>query len=129
MPFNAILTPDDLKKGELVEPGWYNVEIVKYREEDAKSDKSCNTIFDFKILDGAFAGFSLMTRYNEKALGFGKALWKTLGFPFDEKVGYKLSTQLFEQTVGSKLQVYVKRGTSDAGKAFNDVQDYRPLAA
>lgn len=124
----AILTPDDLKKGDLVEPGWHPAEITKYEEKEADSDGSTNCIFYFKILDGPGKGVSPRRLFNEKALGFGKNLWKSLNFPYDEQKGYELSTQLFEQTVGSKIKIYIKRGKSDKGNEFNDVVDFQPLS-
>lgn len=125
--FRAVLTPDDLKLGDLIEPGWYPVEISKYEEKPAGTDKSCNCFFHFKIIDGPKKGVAPRKMFNEKALGFGKNLWSTLGFPFDPEKGYTLSSELFNQTVGSKLEIYVKRGTSDKGNDFNDVADFRPL--
>lgn len=128
----VILTPDDLKKGDLAEVGWHPAEIVKYEEgaasEDAKNPGSTNCIFHFKILDGPSKGIIAQRLFNETALGFGKNLWKTLGFPYDPQRGYELSTSLFEQTVSSKLMIYIKRGKSNKGNEFNDVQDFRPLA-
>jgi len=123
----AILTPDDLKKGDLVEPGWYPAEITDYEEKDADTDKSTNCIFKFKILDGPYKGVQPNRLFNEKALGFGKNLWKTLDFPFDPVKGYELSTDLFKQTIGSKLEIYIKRGKSNKGNDFNDVADFRPM--
>lgn len=126
-----ILTPDDLKKGDLAEPGWHPAEIVDYDEsdasEDAKNPGSTNCNFYFKILDGASKGIIAKRLFNETALGFGKNLWKTLQFPYDPEKGYDLSTELFRQTIGHKLQIYIKRGKSNKGNDFNDVQDFRPL--
>lgn len=124
-----ILTPDDLKKGDLVNPGWYPVEIADYEEKEANTDGSTNCFFHFKVLDGPFKGVTLRKLFNEKALGFGKTLWATLKFPFDPEKGYELSTELFKQTIGQKLQVYVKRGKSNKDNEFNDVTDYRPINA
>ena len=124
----AILTPDDLRRGDLVEVGWHPAEIVEYKEEDADTDGSTNCIFVFKILDGPGKGVSPRRLFNEKALGFGKTLWKTLNFPYDPTKGYELSTQLFEQTVGHKLKIYIKRGKSNKGNEFNDVTDFQPLS-
>lgn len=124
----AVLTPEDLKKGDLVEPGWYPAIIDKYEEKDAKTDKSCNSYFHFKLVDPApekVRGIGPRTMFNEKALGFGKNLWNTLELPFDPVTGYSLSTELFQKTVGFKLQIYIKRGKSDNGNEFNDVADYR----
>lgn len=124
-----ILTPDDLKKGDLVNPGWYPCEIVDYDEKDATTDGSTNCFFHFKVLDGPFKGITVKKLFNEKALGFGKALWSTLKFPFSPEKGYELSTELFKQTIGQKVQVYIKRGTSNKGNDFNDATDFRPIAA
>lgn len=123
------LTPDDLKLGDLVNPGWYPAEIVEYTEQAANTDGSTNCFFHFKIIDGPFKGVVIRKLFNEKALGFGKSLWATLKFPFDPVAGYELSTELFQQTLGQKLMVYVKRGESNKGNAFNDATDFRPITA
>jgi hypothetical protein len=129
----ALLTPDDLKKGDLAEIGWHPAEIIDYDEEaasdEAKNPGSTNCNFYFKILDGPSKGITCKRLFNETALGFGKNLWKTLGFPYDPVKGYELTTQLFEQTKGSKLMIYIKRGKSNRGNEFNDVVDFRPMAA
>jgi len=124
----AILTPDDLKRGDLVSPGWYPAEIHDYEEADAKTDGSTNCNFYFKLLDGPSKGNVVKRLFNEKALGFGKALWATLKFPYDAEKGYELTTELFKASVGQKLMVYIARGKSDKGNEFNDVKDFRPIA-
>lgn len=123
----AILTPDDLKKGDLVEVGWHPAEIVDYNEKEAETDSSTNCIFHFKILDGPGKGVTPQKLFNEKALGFGKNLWKALQFPYDAVKGYELTSDLFKQTIGSKLMIYVKRGKSNKGNEFNDVADFKPM--
>jgi len=123
----VILTPDDLKKGDLAEPGWHPLEIVDYLEKPADTDGSTNCIFHFKIIDGPNKGISPQKLFNEKALGFGKSLWKSLNFPYDPERGYDLSTDLFRQTIGHKIQGYIKRGKSNKGNEFNDLVDFRPM--
>jgi len=123
----AFLTPDDLKRGDLIPPGWYPAEIIDYVETDAATDGSTNCTFFFKIIDGPAKGTTVKRLFNEKALGFGKNLWATLKFPFDAEKGYDLSTELFKQTMGQKLQIYNKRGTSNKGNEYNDISDFRPL--
>jgi hypothetical protein len=125
----ATLTPDDLKKGDLADPGWHPMEIVDYTEKAAETDGSTNCIFHFKILDGPAKGITASKLFNEKALGFGKSLWKTLNFPFDAVKGYELSTELFARTPGFKLMGYIKRGKSNKGNEFNDIADFKPMAA
>lgn len=126
----ASLTPDDLKKGDLAEPGRHPAEIVEYKEEDADTDGSTNCIFVFKILDGPNKGVQPRKLFNEKALGFGKALWLVLFGPPDPVKGYtgdQLSTESFRAQVGKKLVIYIKRGKSNRGNEFNDVVDFYPL--
>jgi len=126
----AALTPDDLKKGDLVDPGWYPAEITKYEEVDADTDGSTNCIFHFQIIEGKNKGVSPRKLFNEKALGFGKSLWGVLFGKPDPTVGYtgeQLSTESFSRQVGKKLKIYIKRGKSNKGNEFNDVVDFMPL--
>lgn len=124
---NSVLTPDDLRKGELVEPGWHPAEFVSYEEKDAETDGSLNIILGFKILDGPGKGITVNRLFNEKALGFGKNLWKTWGFPFDPNVGLKVTSDMIESKKGSKLRIYIKRGKSNKGNEFNDAADFQPF--
>lgn len=131
----AILTPDDLKKGDLVEPGWYATKISSYEEVVAKgsaskpSDGSTNCIFKFKVVDGPYKGIEFQRLFNEKALGFGKNLYAALEFPVRPEGGYDLSTDLFKQAIGAMVDCYVIRGRSDKGNDFNDVKDWRKTQA
>lgn len=131
----AVLTPDDLKKGDLIEPGWYPAIISAYdeaitkdnKETGKKSDGSTNCIFTIKLTDGPGKGLEMKRYFNEKALGFGKDLYAALGFPKNAAGGYDVSTELFQQTVGAAIKVYVKRGVNERnGKEFNEVENYRP---
>lgn len=125
-----VLTPEDLKKGDLMEPGWFPFEITDYTEEPADTDGSTNCIFHFKcIAEGPFKGVSPRKLFNEKALGFGKSLYAALNLPFDKEKGYDLSTDLFKQTIGHKVMGYVKRGKSNKGNEFNDLVDFKAMAA
>ncbi len=131
----AFLTPDDLKKGDLVPPGWYPVEIIDYDEapasDNAKNPGSTNCTFFFKVIDGEQKGATFKRLFNETALGFGKTLWKVFFGDPDPVKGYtmdQLNSDTFKQQIGKKLKVYVKRGKSDRGNEFNDVQDFMPLS-
>ena len=124
----SILTPDDLKRGELVPPGWYPMEITNYEEKDADTDKSTNCIFSLKIIDGPEKGKSANKLFNEKALGFGKNLWAVVIPGFDKVKGGELSSEVFRATVGKKFKGYIKTGKSNKGNEFNDVTDYMPLS-
>jgi len=127
----AVLTPDDLKKGDLAETGWHPAEITDYVEKAADTDGSTNCIFHFKIIDGPNKGIGCQKLFNEKAFGFGKAFWVVLFGPPDPVRGYadgQLSTESFRQQVGKKVMIYIKRGKSNKGNEFNDVADFRPMA-
>lgn len=130
----AVLSPDDLKRGDLVEPGWYAATITGYEEivtkdsDEKKSDGSMNAVFTFKLDEGPNAGSEMKRYFNEKALGFGKDLYAAVDLPKNAAGGYDLSTEVFEKFKGSKLKVYVKRGkNSKTGKDFNEVADFRKL--
>lgn len=131
----AVLTPDDLKKGDLAEVGWHPAEIVDYDEaeagSDAKNPGSTNCNFYFKILDGVNKGLTAKRLFNETALGFGKSLWAVLFGPPDPTKGYtadQLNSESFKAQIGKKLMIYIKRGKSNKGNEFNDVVDFRPLS-
>ncbi len=126
----AIVSPDDLKKGEVVsQTGWHPLEIVDYTEKDAETDGSTNCIFHFKIIDGPDKGLTCNKLFNEKALGFGKALWATLQLPYDKNVGYTLDTDTFKAQIGKKVMGYIAKGESNKGNKFNDLKDFKPLSA
>ena len=124
----AVLTSDDLKKGDLAEIGWHPAEIVDYTEKDADTDGSTNCIYHFKIFDGPSKGITCQRLFNEKALGFGKALWPVLGIQKKADGSMEISSEVLKSKVGTKLRIYIKRGKSNKGNEFNDVQDFQPLA-
>ena len=130
----AALTPDDLKLADgfpPIPPGWYSAEIIKYDEaitkgtDDKPSDGSINSIFFFKILDGPAKNRELRRYFNEKVLGFGKSLYATLGFPKNVSGGYDVSSELFAQTVGHKMMVYIVR---DKKTGYDAIEDFKPLS-
>lgn len=131
----AILTPDDLKKGDLAEVGWHPSELVDYDEtsagDEAKSPGSTNCNFYFKILDGPSKGITAKRLINETAMGFGKSLWVVFYGSPDPVKGYtaeQLNTESFKAQLGKKLMIYIKRGKSNRGNEFNDVADFRPMS-
>lgn len=130
----AVLTPDDLRKGDLASPGWHPAEIIDYTEDEAgsnaKNPGSTNCIFHFKLIDGPSKGLQVKRLFNETALGFGKALWGVLFGPPDPTTGYptQLNSENFKAQIGKKLMIYIKISKSNLGNEFNDVQDFRPMA-
>lgn len=131
----SIVTPDDLKKTDPIDPGWYPAEIVNYSEEvtkdnvakGKKSDGSLNCIFEMKLVDGPpnAKGRTFKRYFNEKALYFGKNLWATIVPGFDRVKGGELNSDVFRSTIGKKLMVYVEK---DKNTGYDSISDYRPMA-
>lgn len=124
----AVLTPDDLKKGDLADVGWHPAEIVDYQEKEAETDGSTNCIYFFKIFDGPNKGVTPRRLFNEKALGFGKNLWKVLWGEPDPTKGYEITSEKLKAAIGTKLRIHISRGKSNKGNEFNDVDDFLPLS-
>lgn len=129
----AVLTPDDLKKGDTVsEAGWFPLEITDYKEEDASTDGSTNCIWNFRVLDGKNKGLGAMMRLNEKALGFGKAFFSVVIGPPNKNLGYtadQMNSENFKTFIGKKLMGYIKVGESNKGNKYNELKDFKPLSA
>lgn len=122
------VTPDDLKKNQILEIDWYDAEVASYSYEKSKDEKSFNNIFEFKITgpNPDHAGVKIKVWFNEKALGsrefveFFKAL---SGKEVDRKAGFTMDDPA--QTKGMKLQVHVKPDTF-GGRENNKIDGYRP---
>jgi len=127
-----VVTPEDLAKGDLVKPGWYNAEIVKYEDgeagEDAKNPGSATSKFYFKALNPETGKYFEPYRYfSETAWGFAKTFFAAMNFPKDGE-NYKVSSSLFRQTIGHKVDIYIVRGKTNKGNEFNEVKDFRPYS-
>lgn len=131
MPRSWVVTPEDLSKGDLATVGWHPAEIIKYESseasDEAKSPGSANCTFFFRILDGPSKGIECKRLFNETAWRFAKSFFETMGYPKEGK-NYKISEEIFEQSVGHKLMIYTKRGKSNKGNEFTDVADFKPLS-
>jgi hypothetical protein len=123
----AVLTPDDLKKGDLAEVGWHPMEIIDYKEKEAETDGSTNCIFYFKILEGPSKGIQPQRLFNEKAMGFAKALLASVNFPKNAEGGYDIDSDKLKRMIGMKVRGYVKHGVSNKGNKFNDLSDFNPM--
>lgn len=123
----AVLTPDDLRRGDMAPTGWHPAEFIEYKEEPASTDGSTNLLLTFKVLDGPAKGVTPRKLFNEKALGFGKSLWAVFFGPPDPVKGYEISTEAIQAKIGSKLKIYIKPGKSNKGNDFNDVVDFQSV--
>jgi len=126
MPFNATMSPEDLKRGSLANVGWHPAEFTKYEEKPAGTDQSTNVILTFTIIDGPNKGTTANAFFNEKAMGFGKTLWQLWGFPKDEQGNLRVSDDMIKAKLNSKLKIYITH-TEKAGKKYNNIEDYMKL--
>lgn len=76
---------DELKRGELIEPGWYTVTIEDVEEKLSKDQRSTNYLMKGKIVrngdngDEKFAGYPVpYWNFNSKAMGFSQGYFKAL---------------------------------------------------
>ncbi len=74
-------TAKDLLRGTLVEESsWYTLRVVGHTETPADTDGSTNFTIEFEILtDGPYKGVPVYRLFNEKAPGFAKDYFKSLG--------------------------------------------------
>ena len=119
-----MITPEDLKKGTLVDPGWYPAKIKNVEEKPAQSDGSQNFNLEFLIEgDSKFVGVPVYRTFNEKGAGFAKNFALACGAVIDEKKGYEVD---FSKTIGMKIGIYVKNRLYE-GQMKNEVADFRKL--
>lgn len=85
MPIPVSFSDDDLKRGELIEPGWYTVLIENVEESLAKNGQSTNYLVKGKIVrngdtgDEKYAGYPCpYWNFNSKAMGFSQGYFKAL---------------------------------------------------
>ena len=126
-----IVTPEDLNRGDLAVVGWHTAEITQAEPgeagEKAKNPGSATITFHFRILEGPSMGIVCRRLFSETAWGFAKNFFAVMKYPKDDKGNYRISSAIFEQSVGKKLKIYIKRSKSDRGNEFNDVTDFAPL--
>lgn len=85
MAIPVSFSDEDLKKGELIEPGWYTVLIENVEEKLAANGQSTNYNLKGKIVrngdtgDLKYAGYPIpYWNFNSKAMGFAQGYFKAL---------------------------------------------------
>lgn len=117
------ITPDDLKKGKLVTPGWYVAEVTDVTEKPAGTDGSMNWNIQLKIIGTEFDGVPVYRTFNEKGAGFAVTFVEAFNVRIDEKSGVEID---LKRTVGKKLKIYVKNEMYNNAMK-NNVADFSPL--
>ena len=118
------ITPEDMARTKLVEPGDYLMEITKIEEKPSKTDGSINTIIHLKGLEGESAGVPLWAQFNEKAPGFAIPFIKALGGNLDPKKGG--SFEISNETCKGKKVIGTLVHQEYQGQTRNAIRDFRP---
>lgn len=122
------VTPEDLKRGKLVPPAWYNLQITKVEEKPADTDGSMNWIMDFVIKGGEYDGVPVRRYWNEKyhpASNIEHFL-EAFGVKVDDKAGIDID---FQKTVGKELKAFIKNQLDKQNVMRNNIVDFAPATA
>lgn len=118
-------TEEGLKRGTVVKPGWYVLDIKNIEEKpagsDAKRPGSMNWSVELSIVGGDFNGVPLYKTFNEYGDGFAAPYFKSLGV--NVAAGVEVD---FHATKGKRLRGYVKNRLYN-NNMINDVVDFMPL--
>jgi hypothetical protein len=105
----------DLRRGEVITPGWYRVRIESVGEAPAKaSEKGPSTnypveatiLFNGDTGDTQYAGFPLEWNFNSKAIGFAVGFLQSFGV--DVKAGTRFD---LNSASGREVDVFVENDT------------------
>lgn len=112
---------DDLLRGKIVDPGWYDAKVYDIKEYAAASDGSQNWDIHLRIIDGPFDGVPIKRTFNEKAPGFAIKYAEAFGFKTDPNGG---EIPLMN-TNGKNVRIYIKNELYN-GRMTNKVEDFAP---
>lgn len=122
MPF-VEFTEDDFKRGTLLDPGMYNVTVVKF---DEGKDKNGAPLYKYRYKtfgheNPDFNDVLIFDQFSSKAMGFFMPFWEAVtGIKPEKGQQYDL-----EYPIGKNLRVAIKRDTYE-GKPQNKVDGYAP---
>lgn len=118
-------TDSELKIGALVDPGMYNVNIVKFTEGVGGGEPLYKYQYEiFGHENPEFNGIRLFDQFSAKAMGFYIPFWEAVtGARPVKGQQYDLN-----YPVGKSIRVSVKRGVWE-NKPKNEVNGYAPLSA
>ena len=121
----------DMKRANILDPGWYDMEIVDLKEETTKKKDSINTVVDFEVIapnNKRNNGTPLRVYINEKFLDLGIKLIGALDpEALDEDEGGSFDWDK-DALKGTKLKGYVVTGTYN-NRPQNELQNFAPEGA
>ena len=113
-------TDTDVKRGTILEPGWYPVHISEVVERPSKGDGSLFWKMRTVVTSGESKGVPLDFGFSEKAPGFAIPFVKAIT---RQDVGPGKVD--LNSASGKDLEVYVTNGVYE-NRPTNNVTDYRP---
>jgi hypothetical protein len=118
------ITPEDMLKGKLIDPGVYLAQVKNVVEGESKTDKSQNWNVEFKIVQegSAFNGVPIYKTFNEKGAGFVVPFIEACGGKINPKEDFELD---FSKTIGTKLRIVVKNELYN-GAMKNQIAGFMP---
>lgn len=121
---------DDMKRGTILTPGWYLMDILDVGEGPSKDGGSTNYPVDGRVVKNAetgseeFKGVPITWMFNSKALGFSKGFLMALGVDLEADKRYDLAN-----AKGMQIEVFVENDTYQ-GRLVNRVNhNYRKVGA
>ncbi len=121
---------DDMKRGTIVTPGWYLMEILEVGEKPSKDGGSTNYPVEARVIKNAesnseeFSGVPITWMFNSKAMGFSKGFLMALGVNLEADKRYDLA-----HAKGEKIEVFIEHDTYQ-GRLVNRINhNYRKVGA
>lgn len=122
------ISQEEIKRNDIVDVGWYRLEVVACNTARAKKSGALMDVMDFKVSGGEFDGTPLKTwfvqGYEGNLISYAKA------FGADIKAARKAGTAVkFDpaSTVGKQVEAYITPELDDKGVQRNTIKDYAPL--
>ena len=123
------ITPEDVAKNRLVDPGWHTCAIKDFTIELAKNKEAHNAVFTFRVHTGPFTGAEKIIYFSEKVPVMMMNLLEALGAKKNEDGS--MSANLSKDALVTDPPILVKckfaRGEYN-GKPQNEITEYAPAA-
>ena len=120
----------DMKRGNILDPGWYDGEIVDIKEETNKKKDGLNTVVDFEVKSDnkRVNGTPLRLTISDKFVSAGVPLMEALDpSALDDDEGGTFDWDR-DKWKGEMVKIYVKTGEYN-NRPQNEIHDFAPRNA
>lgn len=130
MAIRMNITPADVKRSKIIQPGWYPFLITDIKEEPSADKKSVNVVLDLEGKEGDAEGVPVKHWFSEKAPGFAIPFVRATGGRVTEEEGidpnYDFAAQRGKVVMG---HVITSRGKDGTQPPRNSIDDWAPVGA